>query len=88
MSVVVTMDAYVEDGRLIAGIDLTGKINMPPRAWVAAIREELGKLERVARDHGCVELRVAGRDWSRILPDYERMTDAPEVRNGLRKALA
>jgi hypothetical protein len=48
------------------------------------MRGELRKIENIARDAGCTEMRVAGRDWSRILPDYEPM---PGIENRLRKAL-
>lgn len=84
----ITLQAFIEDGLSVAGIyQLTGKISLGPRAWLTAVREEVRKLETIARNAGCAELRVAGRNWQKILPDYERMTDAPDVRNGLRKRL-
>lgn len=87
VSVRVVVEALIEDGRPVAGIyQLDGVIGLPPRAWRRFIRDELHKLEDVARQAGCVEFRVAGRDWSRLLSEYEPM-NAPGVRNGLRKAL-
>lgn len=71
----------------VAGIfDLKGKIALPPKAWLRVVRREMRELERIAREAGCAEMRVSGRDWSSILTDYEPM-NAPTVRNGLRKAL-
>ncbi len=88
INVRITMEAIIEDGVKVAGIyDLTGTIDLPPRAWLKAVRDEVDRLEAVARDAGCEELRLQGRDWGRILPDYERITDAPKMRNGLRKRL-
>ena len=88
ISVLITLEAFIENGRKVAGIyQLKGSVKLGPKAWLKAVREEVRKLERIARAAGCEELRVAGRDWSRILVDYEPMTDAPDVRNGLRKVL-
>lgn len=83
------MEAVVEDdGTKVAGIyQLDGKINRRPKAWLRAVRREVARLEQAAREAGCDELRIAGRDWSRVLPGFERMTDAPQLRNGLRKVL-
>jgi len=73
------------DGTKVCGIrQMFGTIKAPPKAWVRAVREEVGKIEDVARKAGCDELRIAGRDWSRIFPEYEQVLD---LRNGLRKRL-
>lgn len=88
ISVRITMVAAIDDGVKVAGIyGLAGKIDLPPRAWLKAVRDEVRKLEDIARDAGFDEFRLQGRDWARILPDYERITDAPLMRNGLRKRL-
>ena len=85
----VTLTTFIEDGRKIAGIvDLKGTVDHPPKAWMRVVRQTLRDFEQVARDAGCEEFRLAGRkQWARILPDYEPMTDAPQVLNGLRKKL-
>lgn len=84
-AVLVTVEVFEEDGRTICGIyQLTGRIKLRPKAWLRAVREELRKIERIAKNSGCVEMRVAGRDWRRVLKDYEPF-DGPE--NGLRKGL-
>lgn len=44
----------------------------------------LTKIETMAREAGCHELRIAGRDWSKIFNDYEPY-EGP--RNGIRKVL-
>lgn len=46
---------------------LTGRITLGPKAWLTAVREEVRKLERIAKASGCAEMRIEGRDWSRIL---------------------
>ena len=81
----VTLEIYADEGRMVCGIfQIEGRLKEPPRQWVRTIRAELMKLEGIARDAGCEEIRVAGRDWSRVLTDY---TPFDGVRNGLRKAL-
>lgn len=85
VAVTITLEAFIEDGRNIAGIyELKGKISLGPKAWLKAVREEVRKLERIAKAAGCEEMRIAGRDWSRILIDYEPCDGLP---NGLRKGL-
>lgn len=80
-----TLEVYEEEGRKICGLfQLSGSIPLPPRQWLALIRTEITTLERIARNAGCTELRLGGRDWSRILPDYEPLDGIP---NGLRKRL-
>lgn len=49
---------------------LSGEIHLPPKAFVAAVREEVRKLERIARNAGCAEMRIEGRPWGKLLPDY------------------
>ena len=79
------LEVFEEDGLLVCGIlTLNGRIMLKPQAWLEAVRAEVLKLEGFARDAGCAEMRIAGRDWSRILPDYERFDG---VENELRKAL-
>lgn len=51
--------------------------------WERA-RMVLEAFELVAKAHGCTEIRVEGRDWSRLLRDYERLGGH---RNELRKRL-
>jgi len=83
--VMASLEVFEEDGAKVCGIfQIDGTIALPPKMWVAAVRAEVGTLEGIARDAGCVEMRIAGRDWSRVLPDYERFDG---VRNGLRKVL-
>lgn len=81
-----TLQVYAEaDERVICGVlQLTGKVNLPPKAWVRFMRDELAKLEQVARNAGCKELRMAGRRWSRIFPDYSPLEGKT---NGIRKVL-
>lgn len=81
----VTLEVYEEDGKRVCGIyKLDGQINLPPRKWLAAVRDEMRVIERIAREAGCDELRIAGRNWAPILPDFDSLIGP---RNGLRKAL-
>jgi hypothetical protein len=81
----ILLEVYGDGDRMIAGIrKLYGWINVPPKQWLRIVRAEIRTIERICKESGCRELRVAGRDWSRILTDYEPY-DGP--RNGLRKVL-
>jgi hypothetical protein len=63
---------------------LAGTIEGGPKARVSIIRDAVRHLETVARDAGCTEHRLCGRDWSAILPDYKPFDGHP---NGLTKEL-
>lgn len=63
---------------------LAGSIEGGPKARVSIIRGAVEHLEAVAKDAGCTEIRLCGRDWSAILPDY---TAFDGHRNGLKKEL-
>ncbi len=83
--VVVNLDVYEENGAMVCGIHaMAGKIKAPPKRWVRVVREELARIEALVRNAGCVEIRLCGRDWGRVLPDYEHYDGVP---NGLRKRL-
>ena len=81
----ITLQVFEEDGRLVCGIKyVDGAIPARPKAWLKAVREEVDKIAGLAREAGCRELRIAGRDWSRVFPDYEPLDGVP---NGLTKEL-
>ena len=63
---------------------LAGSIEGGPKTRVAIIRAAVAHIERIARDAGCTEVCLCGRDWHRILTDYEPLEGH---RNGLRKGL-
>ena len=80
----VTLELYEENGELICGVlDLKGKFDRG--AFIASVRREMKTIENLARDAGCVEMRMAGRDWSRVLTDYEPLPGGEK--NRLRKRL-
>lgn len=62
---------------------VSGRISGPPRVWIGRVKALQIYFEGIARQMGCTEIRVCGRDWSRILPDWEK--DGP--RHELRLAL-
>jgi hypothetical protein len=79
------LETFEEDGRMICGVfQLEGRLQLPPKAWLRTIRNEMAKIERIAAAAGCAELRLRGRDWIRIFPNYEPWPGFP---NGLRKRL-
>jgi hypothetical protein len=73
------------DGTKVCGIrKMFGTIHSGPKAWVNAVREEVANIAMIAKDAGCQELRIAGRDWSRLLPDFE---ECDGLTNGIVKRL-
>lgn len=82
----ITLEAYADKDRIVCLIHtLEGRISLPPRKWLRAVRDEVRKLERIAKAAGCVEMRIEGRDWSRILTGYQPWPQGEG--HGLRKAL-
>lgn len=63
---------------------LAGHIEGGPKARARIIRLAIEHIEQMAKDAGCTEVCLCGRDWSAILPDYEPLEGH---RNGLRKGL-
>lgn len=63
---------------------VAGQISGGPHERADLMRQAMGFIERTARDIGCVDVKVCGRDWSVVLTEYELM---PEHPNGLRKVL-
>jgi hypothetical protein len=73
------------DGHKVCWISyVAGQVDASPRVWLKIMRDGIRQLEDLARGAGCAETRIGGRDWSRILPGYERFDDEP---NRLRKVL-
>jgi hypothetical protein len=62
-----------------------GKVSGGPRAFVMAVRAIVAEIERLATLAGCSELRLGGRNWSRVFPDWERFD--PDYPNRIRKAI-
>lgn len=81
----VELEVYGDGDFMYAGIRrLKGRLDLKPKRWLRVVRAHVKRLEGIVRDSGCRELRVAGRNWSRVLPDYEPYEGVP---NGLRKVL-
>lgn len=84
----ITLEVYDDHGQHICLIHtLSGIIKLGPKAWLAAVRDEVGKLERIARSGGCAEMRIEGRDWTRILSPLGYLPWPEGEGFGLRKAL-
>lgn len=62
-----------------------GRIDGGPRSFIRAARDVVDGIEALARDVGCTELRLGGRNWSRVFPEWERFD--PQYPNRIRKLL-
>lgn len=83
--VTVTLEVFGDGDDMVCGFRrIEGKINLPPKQLLRVVREEIRKIEDIARNSGCREIRHAGDDRAVFFPDYERM---PELPNGRRKRL-
>ena len=86
--VFIRLEAYEEAGRVVCLIHtLSGTIALGPKAWLRAVREEIRKLERIAWNAGCVEMRIEGRDWHRVLAGLGYVPWPEGEGFGLRKVL-
>lgn len=74
-----------DENRLVCWIGyLGGKHKGGPKAFSELVRSVVAAIEIKAKDIGCQEVRLGGRNWSHILTDYARHDGLP---NGLKKAL-
>lgn len=82
----VTVEGYeTEAGELACGIKrIDGFLNEPPKQWLRTMRAEFEKICVRAKEAGFVEVRLCGRDWSKVFPELEPIDGLP---NGLRKRL-
>jgi hypothetical protein len=58
---------------------LAGHVSGGAKDFIRMARQLMAYLELSARLAGCAEMRIGGRDWSRILPDYRRFNDIPNM---------
>jgi hypothetical protein len=65
---------------------IAGRIDGLPRRWLERVRMLMSYFAGIARAHNCTELRIEGRDWSRVFPDWERIDERPG-RHELRRIL-
>jgi hypothetical protein len=65
---------------------IAGRIAGTPRQWRRSVRHLMHHFESLAHACGATEMRVEGRNWAKILNDYEVLGDRPG-RNELRKVL-
>lgn len=63
---------------------LTGEVKGPPKVWLRTVRRVMAHFEEKARQAGCKEIRIGGRRWQRVFPDW---LPNPRVTYGLRKVL-
>lgn len=75
----------IEDGTAFSIVYAAGRIGtMAPRQWLRRITTLIETAQETARQLGCKELRLSGRDWSRFFPDWDCLD---EGRNLLRLRL-
>lgn len=77
----VILEVFREGEETVCGLyKLWGRTRLGPKAFAAFMRKEMTTLEQIARDAGCTQMRVAGRNWARVLTDYEPMAgDSPNL---------
>jgi hypothetical protein len=63
---------------------LAGSVDGGPKQRALTIRQGMHHIENIAKAAGCTELKLCGRDWSRIFPEY---TPFDGFRSGLKKDL-
>lgn len=83
--VTVVLEVFGDGDDMVCGFRwVEGEINLPPKQAYKVIREEILKIEEIARTSGCCEMRHAGDARAVFFPDYEPFEG---LRNGRRKRL-
>lgn len=83
--VTVVLEVFDDGPERVCGFRwIEGEIHLPPKKMIAVVREEIRKIENIARVAGCTEMRHAGDDRAAFFPDYEPFES---LRNGRRKRL-
>lgn len=78
-------EIFEEDGKLCCwACFIAGKVDGGPRQFLRTMREIMAGLEFHVKQAGCAEMRIGGRDWSRVFPDF---SVADPATNELRKVL-
>jgi hypothetical protein len=81
----VTLQVYEEGKDRVCGLRrMEGRIDLPPKALLAAAKQEIATLESIAKEAGCTLMRHVGPGWTHILDGYDPM---PGVKHGLQKRL-
>lgn len=81
--------AVIEFGRADDGqeccwiIYIAGKIAGKPREWVGRVRALMTYFETIARANACKQMRIEGRDWSRVFHDWTPV----EVQSGVNELM-
>lgn len=82
----VILDLTDEGGEVACWVSyIAGQVDLPPKAWLRAMRQMMAELEQLARRAGCRFMRIGGRDYRRIFPDYAPFD--PKAPNRLQKVL-
>ena len=69
-------EVFEADGVMCCDLFLEATINLPRSQWLRVVRQTVAEFEVRAKAAGVEELRLAGRDWSRVLPDYPPLEGA------------
>jgi hypothetical protein len=64
---------------------IAGRIEGGPKHWLRTMRGIMAHFVALATKAGCDEVRIGGRDYTNIFPDFERFD--PDHPNRLRKVL-
>lgn len=64
-------------------IYVAGRISGPKSHWLGRVKALTLYFSVLAKANNCTEMRLEGRNWAPIFPDWERLG----TRNALRKAL-
>lgn len=80
----ITLEVYEEADALVAGIRGCDIVHPTKGRLLSAVRSAMPVIEDICRKAGIQELRLGGRDWSRLLKDFQPLDGVP---NGLRKRL-
>jgi hypothetical protein len=74
----------IDEAKCLSLIYLAGRIGLPPRSWINRMQTLASRyLVETAKAMGCGEIRIEGRDWSSVFPDWDRLDGTHELRKRL-----
>jgi hypothetical protein len=59
---------------------VAGRISGPRSHWLGRVKTLTSYFVGIARAMNCTELRIEGRNWGRVFPEWERIGDPNQLR--------
>lgn len=72
--------AQIDEAKCFSLFYLAGSVKAPPRLWLAKVRDLMQIAIKTAKDLHCTEMRLEGRDWRKVFPDWEWQNERNQMK--------